>query len=229
MDEKKARFIGCLSRARGIVSTACKEAGVSRSAYYKWRAADGEFARAVADVQEEQADFVEDRLMRLIAEGDTTATIFYLKTKGRTRGYTDKPLPGCADGGTSPEGQPRPVPQAVARRVRDKKAYLVKLLKRQGKYTPELAMQAALAAQLLVRVDMLAADIFAPGHSPVNVETSREGNRRESVSPKERLYLDLVQQAQRALRALGMNTDAKERKTDGDGFGEFMQAFKDGE
>lgn len=90
-------------------------------------------------------------------------------------------------------------------------------------------MQVNIAAQLLVRTDMLADEIFNEGHRAVNVEISREGNERESISPKEKLYLDLVQQSQRALRALGMNTDAKERKTDNDGFSEFMKEFREGE
>ena len=48
-------------------------------------------------------------------------------------------------------------------------------------------------------------------------------------SPKEKLYLDLLTQSQKALRALGMNTDSRERKTDNDGFADFINQFKDEE
>jgi len=41
--------------------------------------------------------------------------------------------------------------------------------------------------------------------------------------------LDFVQQSQKALRALGMNTDAKERKTDNDTFNEFLKEFSEDE
>ena len=77
----------------------------------------------------------------------------------------------------------------------------------------------------MVRPEILATEVLADGHKPVNVEISREGNTRESVSPKEKLYLDVSAQAQKALRALGMNVDSKERKTDNDGFKEFMEEF----
>ena len=129
----------------------------------------------------------------------------------------------------APDDAPSKEGKVVLKRIKNKKSYIVKLLKQQGKYTAELSMQVNIAAQLLVRTDMLADEIFNEGHRAVNVEISREGNERESISPKEKLYLDLVQQSQRALRALGMNTDAKERKTDNDGFSEFMKEFREGE
>ncbi len=116
----------------------------------------------------------------------------------------------------------------IVKRVERKKKYLVNLLKKEGKYTSELSMQAGLVAQLLVKTDMLAAEILADTHEAVTVEYSREGNRRESVSAKERLYLDYVSKSQRALRALGMNTDSRERKGDGkDSFDDFLNMFRD--
>jgi beta-lactam-binding protein with PASTA domain len=113
--------------------------------------------------------------------------------------------------------------------VEAKQRYLVKLLKDQGKYTSELSMQAKVVAQLLVRTDYLAEQVFSPLHKPVSVEVSREGNSREKVSEIETLYLKYSDQAQRALKALGMNTDSKERKTDegSDSFTEFMKKMND--
>lgn len=58
-------------------------------------------------------------------------------------------------------------------------------------------MQVKITAQLLVRTEILAEQIFDANHKPVNVELSREGNERESISPKEKLYLDLLTQSQR--------------------------------
>lgn len=117
----------------------------------------------------------------------------------------------------------------VQQRIEMKRQHIVSILKEQGKYTEELSMQAQIVAQLLVRTDDLAAEIFDGRHHAVNVEISREGNERESISPKEKLYMDYIQQSQRALRALGMNTDAKERKTDSDAFSDFLNEFREGE
>ena len=237
MEDKKIRFLDNLKAAGGIIYVACENTGINRSTYYKWRKEDPEFATAADEVQEAQIDFVESKLMGLINAGDTTATIFYLKTKGKKRGYSEKfpaqsvpaePVPSVPEL-PAPDDAPSKEGKVVLKRIKNKKSYIVKLLKQQGKYTAELSMQVNIAAQLLVRTDMLADEIFNEGHRAVNVEISREGNERESISPKEKLYLDLVQQSQRALRALGMNTDAKERKTDNDGFSEFMKEFKEGE
>ena len=114
---------------------------------------------------------------------------------------------------------------AGLKKVRNKKQYIIRLLKKQGKYSPELSLQVGLVAQLLVRIETLAEEIFSEDYTTVNVEYSREGNPRELLNPKDRLYLELVKQAQAALKALGMNTDAKERKTDNDSFSDFMQEF----
>ncbi len=111
------------------------------------------------------------------------------------------------------------------KRVRNKKDYIIRLLKKQGKYSPELSLQVGLVAQLLVRIDALAEEIFSDEYATVTVEYSREGNPRELLNPKDRLYLELVKQAQAALKALGMNTDAKERKSANDGFSDFLQEF----
>jgi len=241
MDNKKLTFLENLKKSGGIICTACENTGINRGTFYNWKRADAEFAQAADDVMEMQVDFVESKLMTLIQEGDTTATIFYLKTKGKKRGYSEKiqlssepvpeaghvqtlPATGCA-GGESGKAQP-----AVIRKIKSKKDHIVRLLKKQGKYTAELSAQVTIAARLLVRADMLADEIFSDGHRTVNVEYSREGNERESINPKERLFLDISQQGQKALQALGMNTDARERKSDNDGFSDFMKTFKeDGE
>ena len=205
---------------------ACDKADISYSTFRRWYKSDAEFAEQVDDCNERRTDYVESKLMERIDAGDVTATIFYLKTQGRKRGWTEKNLP-----------QPQPQSQTTAQeseesskkirtRISGKKTYIVKLLKQQGKYTPELSMQVKIVAQLMVRTEILAEEIFSDGHKAVNVEISREGNSRESISPKEKLYLALTTQTQKALKALGMNTDSKDRPSSGDDeFSKFMKEF----
>lgn len=236
-EDKKEVFIDNLKASGGIICVACESTGINRSTYYRWRSADKDFADAADEVMEAQVDFVESKLMELINARNTTATIFYLKTKGKKRGWTEKQQPAAAASADVPPcapPAPLPAPEGaeasrarITKRVKNKKDYIVRLLKDQGKYTAELSMQVTITAQLLVRTEILAEEVLAEGHEAVDVEISREGNERKTVSPKEKLYLDFVQQSQKALRALGMNTDAKERKNGNDTFNDFLKEFSE--
>lgn len=241
MEEKKERFIENLKAAGGIISIACEATGISRPTYYNWYKNDAEFSTRADEIKEMQIDFVESKLMGLIKNGDTTATIFYLKTKGKKRGWTEKVQLQPVQPQTAPPEEPahslpgpvisdeerKEAKKAAVKRIKNKKTYIVKMLKQQGKYTAELSMQVGIVAQLLVRADILAEEIFDSSHQPINIEISREGNERESINPKEKLYLDYLGQGQKALRALGMNTDSRERKSSNDDLNKFMDAFND--
>lgn len=231
-EKVKKQFMEALAKTYGIISMACKKVGIARQTYYTWKEKDKEFAEGVQVIIEEQIDFVEGKLLQLINEGDTTATIFYLKTRGRDRGFGNKMMKDEAK--QKAEATPvQPVEgakndQDFQKKVLAKQKYLVKLLKENGKYTPELSMQAKVVAQLLVRTDALADKLFASGHNAVSVEVSREGNAREKVSELERLYLQYAERSQSALRALGMNVDSKDRKNEGpDNLSEFMKRFSE--
>lgn len=104
MDTIKKHFIDILSQNRGIISSACKSVDISRQTYYNWLEADSEFKEAVEEVNEAGIDFVESKLMQKIngiemqsAKGEVfevppsdTAIIFFLKTRGKKRGYVEK-------------------------------------------------------------------------------------------------------------------------------------------
>lgn len=219
-DKDKERFIKALEKSGGNIKKACEAVNISRGLYYKWRDTDPDFKRTAEDIGEGCIDDAESALKRKIAEGDTTAIIFMLKTRGKNRGYSDKTQPKEEKPHT--EIQPtKDDSKIIAAKLRSKKAYIVKLLKEQGKYTAELTYQVDITAKLLVRADILGDEIMADGHKAVNVEYSREGNERITINPKEKLYIELLEKGQKALRALGMNTESKERKTDGDSFEAF--------
>lgn len=87
---KKKTFLANMSSTLGNITSSCIAAGISRQTYYNWIKEDWEFMQSVEDVFEESIDFAESSLMEQIKNGDTTATIFYLKTKGKSRGYVEK-------------------------------------------------------------------------------------------------------------------------------------------
>lgn len=86
----KEQMLAALESCMGIVTTAADMAGVDRVTHYRWMNSDQSYAEAVAMIQNGALDFAESALLKRINKGDTIAIIFYLKTKGKHRGYTEK-------------------------------------------------------------------------------------------------------------------------------------------
>jgi hypothetical protein len=88
----------------GNITSTCNQLGYARSQVYKWINEDKDFKSAIDEIGEIALDFVESKLFQKIdgihsktddgivykKEPDTTAIIFYLKTKGRKRGYIER-------------------------------------------------------------------------------------------------------------------------------------------
>lgn len=86
---KKQAMVQALENSLGVVTTACRTVGISRDTHYRWMKADPEYAKQVNEMSEVALDFAESKLFKAIKNENTTATIFYLKTKGRHRGYVE--------------------------------------------------------------------------------------------------------------------------------------------
>ena len=87
---KKETLLKALEKSLGVVTIACKKADIPRSTYYKWLKEDTEFAKNVRDIENIALDFAESQLHSQMRDGNTSATIFYLKTKGKKRGYVER-------------------------------------------------------------------------------------------------------------------------------------------
>ena len=88
--EKKKAFVKAMGEVMGNITLACRAVGITRQTYYNWIDKDPEFRKECDSVNEEAIDFVENKLFSRINDNDTTAIIFYLKTKGKGRGYIEK-------------------------------------------------------------------------------------------------------------------------------------------
>jgi hypothetical protein len=87
---KKEVILKALENSLGVVTVACKQADLPRSTYYKWLKEDEEFAKSVKDIENIALDFAESKLHNQIENGNTSATIFFLKCRGKKRGYIEK-------------------------------------------------------------------------------------------------------------------------------------------
>lgn len=88
-EQQKIIFLEALKKNLYIVTAACEQTGIGRTTYYDWLRKDPKFKEKVDEAQEIQLDFVETQLIKKIKEGSERSIIFYMKHKGKKRGYTD--------------------------------------------------------------------------------------------------------------------------------------------
>ena len=89
-DTQKKAMLRALESSLGVVTTACKSVGIARQTHYRWMMEDEEYAAMVKDVSNVTLDFAESKLHESIMDGNIAAIIFYLKTKGKIRGYVER-------------------------------------------------------------------------------------------------------------------------------------------
>ena len=83
-------MLDALEKSLGVVTSAAKAVGVGRTTHYLWLQEDKEYKAAVDELSDVAIDFAESQLHKQIKEGNSTATIFFLKTKGKKRGYVER-------------------------------------------------------------------------------------------------------------------------------------------
>jgi len=104
----KKAMIEALEKSLGIVTTAAKAAEIDRSTHYAWLREDEEYKEAVEAISDMAIDFAESQLNKLMRGAvhqvvtnkgeiveikdapNPSSIIFYLKTKGKKRGYVEK-------------------------------------------------------------------------------------------------------------------------------------------
>lgn len=86
----KLKLLENLELSLGIVTTACRNSGLSRETFYAYIKDDPVFAQCVAEVKDIKHDFVESKLLQAIKEGREASIIFYCKTQMRHRGYVER-------------------------------------------------------------------------------------------------------------------------------------------
>ena len=72
MERDKEALLEALHNTSGIISSACRAAGVSRMTYYRYYNEDPEFRERADDIKELQKDFAES-LKFAVAAGSATA------------------------------------------------------------------------------------------------------------------------------------------------------------
>jgi hypothetical protein len=76
--------------ARGFITVAAEALGCHRSTVQRYVNEYATVQDALEDAREKRHDFVENKLMAAINDGNVTAMIFYLKTQCKDRGYVER-------------------------------------------------------------------------------------------------------------------------------------------
>lgn len=93
-----AKVEAAIPKYDGNITDIARALGVSRNAIYDFIRRFPSCKEALDEARESEIDFVESEFKKLIRSGNVAAIIFYLKTKGKGRGYTTRSEITGADG-----------------------------------------------------------------------------------------------------------------------------------
>lgn len=87
---RKEIILKVLKRTRLNTAQACEAAAITRQTYYVYLREDPEFKKAVCELDEARIDYAESKLMSMVGKEVPAAVCFFLKCKGKSRGYVEK-------------------------------------------------------------------------------------------------------------------------------------------
>lgn len=96
---RKRAMLDAMRATFGIIKQAAEQVGINRTTHYLWLSKDKKYAAAIAELEEVKKDFVENKLLKLIENGDSPATTFAAKTLLKDRGYILRTEVTGKDGG----------------------------------------------------------------------------------------------------------------------------------
>jgi len=105
----KKALVQAMQKCLGVVTQACKMVDVSRDTYYTYYREDPDFKKQCDDCSEIALDFAESKLHKQIEDGVPVSTIFFLKTKGKNRGYIEKTEQDITSGGEKISFSPKEI------------------------------------------------------------------------------------------------------------------------
>jgi predicted DNA-binding transcriptional regulator AlpA len=90
LTDKQKTFLAVFEKNSTNVSNACGKVGIARKTFYEWCNTSDIFSQKVDEAKEAMVDFAESSLYKQIKDGNTSATIFFLKTQAKDRGYVER-------------------------------------------------------------------------------------------------------------------------------------------
>ena len=91
-DETAIKIIAAAHKSNGLIMDIASKAHLNRNTVTKYIKEFPAVAEAVEDAKEKLYDTVESKLYERIEASDLTAIIFFLKTRCKHRGYSEKQI-----------------------------------------------------------------------------------------------------------------------------------------
>ena len=85
----QAQVERALTAANGFITSAARRLGCNPKTVYRYIERFPPLKGVLAEARENALDIAESKLMKAIDEGNVTAIIFFLKTQGRSRDYSE--------------------------------------------------------------------------------------------------------------------------------------------
>jgi hypothetical protein len=121
----KKDVIQALQTCKGLLSLAARTLHVTPQTLWNYRQRWPELEQVIVDAEQEMLDTAELALYSKINAGDAKSIMFFLKTKGKRRGYTERPTAPAENVSQSnwdllaeeiPDG---PLPDVIAAKTRE--------------------------------------------------------------------------------------------------------------
>lgn len=93
-----------LRKSGGLCAGAAQLLGVTRQAVSRRVQKSPKLQAVIKEVEESSLDLGESKLLQAMNKGNMAAIIFYLKTKGKSRGYVERSEVTGKDGNDLPTG-----------------------------------------------------------------------------------------------------------------------------
>lgn len=90
LTETQVAFLVVFENSSCNVSVAMSQIKMARQTYYDWINNSKEFSAANTEIIEGQIDYAESKLQSNIREQKEASIFFFLKTRGKHRGYVEK-------------------------------------------------------------------------------------------------------------------------------------------
>ena len=88
---KKQQMIKVLKKTLGVLGPACDTVDITRQTHWRWMNEDESYRKKVEELEDVRLDFAESALFKNMKDGKEKSILYYLDTKGKSRGYVHGP------------------------------------------------------------------------------------------------------------------------------------------